>query len=587
MDASKALQAFDYIVIGGYFVILLGTAIFFSKRMKLSSDFFMAGGNMPWWLAGISFFMASHSALSFVMYGELGYKYGITGVLLFQCSLPGLALGGFYVAKRWRRSRTSTPVQFLERRYSLSIRQALAWTGFPLRVIDDALKIFSTAIFVSVGMKIQMFSMSNVITLVGVIMIMYAMLGGQKGVMITDFLQFIIKMVIVIIVLVLSVVWYLYPRQPLAPFPHGFMDPFSGSYHPLNYIAFVVLMVLSMNTGWSLVQKYNCVSTERDAQRVAWTVAILNTIAPIIFFVPAMIARTILPDLTEPKYGFAAIAFTVLPTGMMGMLVAGMFASTISTMGSEFNVLAGILTNDLYKRVFKPSATEKELVFVGRISTIITGALIIGMSILIAVLKGLNIFDIMLKAFGALMPATALPILIGFFWKRISARGAMTGLIAGAISGVGLVILNVFLISAYSEQMTNDPSLQYWLKQGWDSIAILVNIVVTVGAMYLGSVAKKSSEDEQKRVLQYFSALQTPVTATEGAQPSSSYASNLQVMGIGTMLFGALMFVVGLLQFGARFDSFSVWLNIGVGLIVGLIGLIIHRRAKPHHEILS
>ena len=346
-------------------------------------------------------------------------------------------------------------------------------------------------------------------------------------------------------------------------------------------------MLISMNTSWSLVQKYNCVSTERDAKRVAWTVTILNVFAPIIFFVPSMIARVILPNLADPKYSFAELAFTVLPTGMMGMLVAGMFASTISTMGSEFNVLAGVLTNDLYKRILKPNATEKELVVVGRISTIIIGSLIIILSILLTALKGLNIFDVMLKAFGALMPATALPILIGFFWKRITARGALTGLIAGAITGIGLVILNVSLVSSFNAQMQNDPSLQYWLKQGWDSLAIIINIVVTVGAMYLGSVMKRPSEDEQKRVLQYFSDLQTPVTASETATPSSSYTSNLQVMGIGTLLFGALVFMVGLLQFGAHLDSFTVCLNIGVGLIVGLIGLTIHRMAKPHLGVSS
>ena len=84
MDAGKALQSFDYVIIGGYFLIVIGTAAYFSKRTKLSRDFFIAGGAMPWWLAGISFFMASHSALSFVMYGELGYRYGITAILIFN-----------------------------------------------------------------------------------------------------------------------------------------------------------------------------------------------------------------------------------------------------------------------------------------------------------------------------------------------------------------------------------------------------------------------------------------------------------------------------------------------------------------------
>lgn len=580
MESSKALQFFDYIVIAGYFVILLGTATYFSKKMKLSSDFFTAGGNMPWWLAGISFFMASHSALSFVMYGELGYKYGITSILLFQCTLPALFLAGLYIAKRWRRSRTATPIQFLERRYSLYIRQALAWTGFPLRIIDDALKIFSTAIFLYVGMKVDVLSLSNVITMVGIIMVVYAMLGGQQGVIITDFLQFIVKMVIVVIILVLAVIRFTDTTVAATPLPEWFMNPFAGTYQPLNYIAFLILMLVSMNTAWSLVHKYNCVSTERDAQKVAWTVAVLNFFAPILFFTPAILARSILPDLADAKYSYAELAFTVLPTGMMGMLVAGMFASTISTMGSEFNVLAGILTNDLYKRLIKPNASEKELVIVGRLATIVIGILIIGMSILLTILKGLNIFDIMLKAFGALMPATALPIFVGFFWRKITARGALTGLITGAISGIGLVFLNLYVTGLYQQEMISDMSIQYWLRQGWDSIAILVNIVITLAAMYIGSVINRPSSDENGRVEEYFTGLATPIQAETGTDTTASYRSNLQVMGIGTILFGALMILVGSLQWVAAHDMTSILLNIGTGGVVALIGGAIHLRTK-------
>ncbi|MBW7887867.1 MAG: hypothetical protein H3C35_05855 [Bacteroidetes bacterium] len=581
MIGSKALQVFDYIVISGYFIILLGSATYFSKRLKLSKDFFTAGGNMPWWLAGISFFMASHSALSFVMYGELGYKYGITSIILFQCTLPALILAAVYIAKRWRRSRTSTPIQFLERRYSLYMRQALAWTGFPLRIIDDALKIFSTAIFLYVGMKVDIFSLENVVTFVGIVMVIYAMLGGQQGVILTDFLQFIVKMVIVIIIFFITLYHFIFSNYMLTPLPSGFLNPLTGSYTALNYFAFFVLMLVSMNTSWSLVQKYNCVSKEKDAQRVAWTVVILNLISPIIFFTPAILARSILPDLIDAKYSYAELAFSVLPSGMMGMLVAGMFASTISTMGSEFNVLAGILTNDLYKRIFKPNASEKELLVVGRMSTILIGLLIIGTSILISILKGLNIFDIMLKAFGAIMPATALPILVGFFWKRITARGAMAGLLSGAISGIGLVILNVYLVNIYKNQFDGNSSLQYWLNQGWDSLAILFNITITLLAMYFGSILNKSTEAEKMQVLNYFNDLRTPVSDEEIATAAAvSYKSNFQVMGIATMLFGALMFIVGLLQYGLLSENFSVILNITTGGIVLLIGNILYKKAK-------
>jgi solute:Na+ symporter, SSS family len=580
MDIPKSLQLFDYVIIAGYFVILLGTALVLSRRMKLSTDFFTAGGNVPWWLAGISFFMASHSALSFVMYGELAYKYGITGVVIFQTTIVALTLAGLYVAKRWRRSRTTTPIQFLERRYSLAMRQALAWTGFPVRIIDDALKVFSTAIFLYVGMKLSILSLPMAIGIAGLIMIVYAVLGGQLGVMVTDFLQFIIKMVIVLLIFVFTLLKVQASGITLASLPPGFLDPFSGSYRELNYVAFIVLMVVSLNSGWALVQKYNCVRNERDAQKVAWLVAVLNVVSPVIFFVPPMMARVILPELADTKYAYAELAFTVLPTGMMGMLVAGMFASTLSTMGSEFNVLAGILTTDLYKRIFKPHAADRELVFVGRCATVLVGGLIIAIAVLLTVLRGLNLFDIMFKAFGALLPATAMPILAGFFWKRITARGAMTGLVAGAVTGIGGVLLNAVLVHAYASEMQAQPELQYWLKQGWDAVAIMFNIGVTLIAMVAGSRPAKQTDREREQVALYFRDLATPVTAEATRETVVATGADVQVMGLTTLSFGVLLVTTGLLIALFSGDTLSITVNTATGVCFLAFGAFVFRRGR-------
>jgi SSS family solute:Na+ symporter len=580
MATTQSLQIFDYVVIAGYFIILLGTTLYLSRRMKLSTDFFTAGGNIPWWLAGISFFMASHSALSFVMYGELAYKYGITGVVVFQTSVISLILAGLYVARRWRRSRTLTPVQFLEKRYSLGIRQALAWTGFPIRIIDDALKIFSTAIFLYVGMNLSILNLPMAIGIAGGIMILSTVLGGQLGVMVTDFLQFVIKMVIVLFIFVFTFARFFDTGFTIGQLPAGFLNPLSGTYRELNYVSYIILMIISLNSGWAMVQKYNCVRTERDAQKVAWLVAGLNFVAPILFFAPAILARVLLPDLQDTKYAYAALAFTVLPTGMMGMLVAGMFASTLSTMGSEFNVLAGILTNDLYKRLFRPQATEKDLIIVGRVATLLIGSLIIAAAIVFSVVKGLNLFDIMFKAFAALLPATALPILAGFFWKRITARGAFTGLLAGAVSGISLVIVNMSLISSHATQLQAEPELQYWLRQGWDALALLLNIAITLAAMFLGSPRKSKTEQEKARVEAYFTELATPVTALSGQPPTIATRSDLKVMAAATLLFGGLMSLTGLLILVSSAGITGVIVNLATGGGFLLFGSLVYMKGR-------
>ncbi|MFC1482121.1 hypothetical protein ACFL6E_07765, partial [Candidatus Neomarinimicrobiota bacterium] len=565
---SKALLGYDYLIIAGYFAIVLGTAYYFSRRMKLSTDFFSAGGRIPWWLSGISFFMASFSALTFVMYAELSYKYGVIAIVLYQTSVPALILGAFWFSKRWRRARVLTPVQFLEKRYSLFMRQILAWTGIPLRIIDDALKLFSTAIFLHVGMKMSIINIPMALTIIGIILILYSFMGGQWGVIVIDFVQFIILLVSVLLLLPLTIYRIGGIDKIIEQAPTGFFNPASGPYSGMYLLALVFLFAVSLNSTWSLVQKYNCVTDEREAQKVAWFVAILNFVGPIIFFIPAILARILLPEMENARYAYAELAFTVLPTGLMGVLVAGMFSATLSTMGSEFNVLAGILTNDIYKRVFKPNASEKETMYIARVATIAVGVLIILTALLISVLKGYNLFDIMIKAFGALLPATALPILAGLLWRRITTRGALTGLVAGAISGIALIVVNLVLVSKYAGDIEAGTRLGYWLKQGWDAGAIFFNIGVTLLAMYLGSIWGTKNQEEMDRIEEFYADLKRPVYSDDDAAISGARISNFKVIGLMTSLFGLLTLLVGLLLLVFSGNGIAVSLNIGVSAVL-------------------
>lgn len=576
METGKALQVYDYFIILGYFSIVLGTAYYFSRRMKLTKDFFTAGGNIPWWLSGISFFMASFSALAFVMYAELSYQYGIISILIYQLTVPGLIIGALWIAKRWKRSRTETPIQFLEKRYNLLVRQALAWTGIPLRIVDDALKIFSTAIFLYVGMKLSILSLPISIGIIGFIMIFYSFMGGQWGVMVIDFVQFIILLISVILLLPLTIFKIGGINIFIEHAPTNFFNPLSGPYRMVNIFSIFIILLISVNSTWAWVQKYNCVKDEKDAQKVAWLVAGLSFIGPILFFVPAMLARVLLPELPNPKYCYAELAFTVLPVGLMGVLVAGMFSATLSTMGSEFNVIASIMTTDFYKRILRPRASEKELMKIGRITTVIIGVLVIMVAILISFLQEYSLFDIMMKAFGALLPATALPIVLGITWKKINAHGAITGLLTGAVLGFSLIIINVFLVNHFSSQFESNPELQYWLKQGWDACSIIFNVIITIAAMYIGSIRWKESIGEHQRIETYFKDLATPIEVEGRVKISATKISNFKVIGITSALFGILILLVVLAIIIFSNNIGGTAITASTGLFLVLLGLVLY-----------
>ena len=109
MEGIKQLQTLDYAVIAGYFVIIIAAGSYFSRYIKQARDYFTAGAEMSWWFGGISLWMATFSALGFVVYAEIGYKFGFTIITLYCLGIPAKIIGGMFFAKRWRRARSSIP----------------------------------------------------------------------------------------------------------------------------------------------------------------------------------------------------------------------------------------------------------------------------------------------------------------------------------------------------------------------------------------------------------------------------------------------------------------------------------------------
>ncbi len=115
------------------------------------------------------------------------------------------------------------------------------------------------------------------------------------------------------------------------------------------------------------MQRYYCVPSEKDAKKVGWLVVALNVITPPLMFLPAMLARFFLPELGDFNQAYPSLCVALLPVGMLGLVVAAMFSATMSMLSTDYNVCASVLTNDVYRRLIHPKASERRLVFVGRI----------------------------------------------------------------------------------------------------------------------------------------------------------------------------------------------------------------------------
>lgn len=585
MTELKGIQLPDYLVIIAYFLIIIFIGSYFKRYIKKAKDYFAAGNVMPWWLAGTSFFMASFSTLLFVIYSEIIYKYGVVGIIITWIGPICILLGGYFTAHLWRRARVVTPLGFMERRFSSSVHQLFVWTGFPLRLFDNALKIFSTAIVMTVALRGSGITIIEFMVIVGVIMIAYSFLGGQMTVIITDFVQAVILAIGVIFLFVLTLIFVINDFGDLGTFfsqlPPEFLDPVREPYG-WSYLIFTVFLItiLSYNASWSLVQKYNTVRSEKDARKMVYLISLLMFITPPLFFFPAFAAQLILPNIENAKEVYAAITLKILPVGVMGFILVALISATMSTLGSEFNTLSGVLTRDFYKKKINPDLSEKNEVVYGRIATVVIGVITIVLAVILNFLKGLTLMDIMFRFFTAFAPPIMIPLIFGLLFKKFNARGVIFGVIAGATVGIVLILANFLMVSIYAEQMKVDQNLEFWLRSGWNSAATLLNILATILGMWIGSVTKPTPKEEEERVSAFFEDLKKPfeLEAAEG----KSTLSPFKIIGFTLASFGVVIFLIALFILFGYDNTQAFKINLYLSLTLLLLGGVMWLKSKKN-----
>ena len=570
---TEGLHTADHLIIAGYFLLLTLIGLYFWRKMKHVRDFFTGGNAIPWWLAGVSFYLTGFSAFTFVAYSEMAYRFGFVSVTLAWSSAAAMVIGTIFLAGRWRRAGLISPVEFLEERYSGPIRQVIAWLGIPLKVIDDGLKIYATGVFVSVGLGYDL-KMSIIVS--GVVMLAYTFMGGLWAVVVTDFVQFIILTLGVIVLFPIVFSQFDSFGAFLSSTPPGFNAPVSEPFSIVYVFAFYLLITLSYNGNWAFAQKFYSTRDERDARRAGMLAVALKIIGPPLFILPAMAARTLLPELmtppNSPQYTYAALSLKFLPVGLMGLMVAAMFSATMSTLSGDYNVMASVITEDIYRRLFDKNATQKRLVIVGRAATLLIGVatVLIGISLIASAKKGL--FEVMVTVFGLLVGPMLIPMLAGLLVRKVTWRGAAAGIATGFVSGLSFYLYKSLVLS-------NQPGIDAnWLRYDYEAISILTNFAVTIGAMAVTTFLEKPSAEEKARIDAFFLKLSTPVnTEKTHAKVTGEVFSPFKIIGWVTAGTGAMLVIAGFTQP----TGIGQYINFGSGAALFILAIFLyqlHRR---------
>lgn len=533
VESPGHLALADAIVIGGYFILMIGIGVYFYGRMRRMKDYFSGGNRIPWWLSGVSFYMSSFSVAAFVFYPGLCYRHGWVGVTLLWVAIPATIFSAMLFAVRWRRARIASPVEYLETRYSTFLRQLFAWHGVPVKLVDDGIKLFATGTFISVSVGIDI--QYSVLAAGGIILVCTFM-GGLWAVTVTDFIQFVVLSAAILIILPLAVVKAGGLSHVFTNVPDGFFRLTSPEFGWSYIIPLVALYALAWSSiNWALIQRYFCVPTERDARKVGWLVVALYIIGPPIMFFPAIAARQFIPELADAGRIYPMLCAQLLPAGLLGLAIAAMFAATMSTLSSDYNVCASVLTNDVYRRLFRRNAGEHELVLVGRGMTLLIGVLALATGLAMAQGKAEDLFRTMVTLFGLATAPVAVPMLLGLVSRHATNAGAISGCFAGLTVGIAL-----FLAIPGDEISIAGVTLKM------EIVLFLATATSTLGTMLIVDRLRPVSPEQRANTEAFLDRLRVPIgdLPDDIDDTGTVTVSPFRVVGIAILLIGVLVLAV-------------------------------------------
>ena len=435
MEKVLHLSLPDSIVIVAYFALTMGVGIAMGRRVKSAGDFFSGGKKVPWWMGAVSSYMAMISCFVFIAYAQIGYEDGLVGLTVFWSTAFAILLGTFIFARRWQRANLATPVEYLERRYGAGVRQFLSWCGVAFRILDNAVRLYTLGIIASQFLGV---SLSTGIALGAGVVLVYTTTGGLWSVLVTDIIQCAVLMTVALTILPLS----LHAVGGLGELYRAVPDHFSlfGGHRGTLYFlaAYYLIVFIKYNGSWSFVQRLASVPNERDAVKMGLLSSAIFFVFPVLAVLPAVAARVYLPDLPPEMHerSYIEMCARLLPHGMLGLMVSAMLAASLSTLAAEFNVTSSVLTTDIYKRLFRRNAEGRELLFVGRIGTVLVASLIAFGALFVSRLGGaFEANKLLMALFGV---PIVIPTVFGILWKRPNAKGVYLCVAAGVISGLFL-----------------------------------------------------------------------------------------------------------------------------------------------------
>ena len=485
----------DTIVILVFSAFVLCIGLIFSRTGINLKSFFAGGESVPWFIGGLSLFMSFFSAGTFVAWGSIAYKYGWVAITIQWTMCIGALFSGLYLAPLWKSTGNLTAAEFIKERLGLQVQKTYIYIFMMVSLFIKGTVLYPVAKLVSASLGYPLMPSTIVM---GLFMIAYTAVGGLWAVMVTDILQFVILTAAVLIILPLSFDAAGGISKFQANAQEGFFDLINGEFTLVFIIAFTLYHIFYIGGNWTFVQRYTSVKDSKSARKVAYLFAGLYLISPVLWMLPPMIYKSINPSLTglDTENAYLMVCQLVLPPGLLGLMLTGMYFSTSASANTTLNVVSAVFTNDIYKGRINPEASDRKLMSVARLSSWTIGLGMIAIALMVPYIGGL--VNVTLSV-GAI---TGGPILAPPIWALFSKRlsGKATLIITCFSLGINLIfkIILPFLIDfklSRAEEMLIGVGVPLLLLIANEIRAYYANYL---SPQYLEFQAYKSSRKLQK-----------------------------------------------------------------------------------------
>jgi solute:Na+ symporter, SSS family len=438
-----ALEALDIAIVVGYAIALIMIATFVSREKpghkKNTEDYFLAGKALPWWAIGASLIAANISAEQIIGMSGSGYAIGLAiASYEWLAAITLIVVGKFFLPIFLKRGIYTMP-QFLEQRFGASVKYVMSvfWLGIYTFVnLTTILWLGATAINSLAGADMMLG-----MTMLAMFAAAYSLYGGLKAVALTDIIQVVLLMVggVLITFITLAQVG---GGDALAgfgrltsEFPERFdmiLSRDNPQYANLPGIGVLLGGMWVMHFSyWGfnqyIIQRALGAKNIKEAQKGIMFAASLKIIMPFIIVVPGIAAVALAPDLAKPDQAYPEM-MKLVPTGVRGLIFAALIAAIVSSLGSMMNSISTIFTMDLYRPLLGQNLSERQLVTVGRITSL--SAITIAVFAARPLLAGADqVFQIIQEYTGFFTPGIVAIFLLGMFWKRATEFGALASVI--------------------------------------------------------------------------------------------------------------------------------------------------------------